>query len=48
MSEKDLIRQLTAIGYNKEEAEELYDFYMSIDCEQTLITFAMLEIMLTV
>jgi len=36
MSEKQFIDRMTKVGYTAEEAGEIYDFYLSIDCIENI------------
>jgi len=45
MSEKQFITELMQIGYTEEAAEEIYDYYLSIDCIDNLNIIALLQIL---
>lgn len=46
MNEKQLIAQLMQIGCTEDEAEEIFDFYLSIDCIENLNIIALTKIIL--
>jgi len=42
MSEKQFIDRMTRIGYKEAEAEDMFDFYLSIDCADNLNVLALI------
>lgn len=46
MSEKQIVEMLMRSGRTEKEAEEMYDFYLSIDCLDGLSNLTLVETVL--
>ena len=43
MNEERIIENLIKTGYSKEKAEEIFDFYLSIDCADYIHNLMLVE-----